>query len=77
MITRNDLTQQQQDRLADLDLDWDEYDCVDNVRMARKDNPAEVAEYEAAREDGCCGFFDIEIPCTDGSTLMYGFNYGH
>jgi hypothetical protein len=54
-----------------------EFDFVDNVRVARKGNASEEAEYEAQREQGCCGFCDMELACDDGSTLLYGFNYGH
>lgn len=52
------------------------YDCVDNYRCARSDNPAEVAEYEEAVNDGCCGFFDEEIELC-GIKVLRGFNYGH
>lgn len=50
--------------------------CVDNWRYARADNADEVAAFEDAERDGCCGFFNTEIEC-DGTTIMLGFNYGH
>ena len=53
------------------------FDFLDNERVARKGCPDEEAAYEAARDRGCCGFVDVELPSPDGTTLLYGFNYGH
>lgn len=53
-----------------------EYECADNLRLARVDNPEECAEYDERRDDGCCGFYDQEIEHPDGNILV-GFNYGH
>lgn len=55
----------------------DELDYRDNFRYAFKDNPEQVAEYEKAEAQGCCGFYDVEITLPDGRILMFGFNYGH
>lgn len=54
-----------------------EYDYVDNVRRATKGNFEEEAVYEKKRSNGCCGFVDVELVCSDGTILLYGFNYGH
>jgi hypothetical protein len=52
------------------------YDYVDNWRIARADNPAEVAEYNRIAERGCCGAVN-EIVYFQGVKFMIGFNYGH
>lgn len=49
---------------------------IDNFRFAAKDNAAEVAAYEQAKNKGCCGFFDGEVN-VDEKTFLFGFNYGH
>jgi len=51
-------------------------DCANNARVARADNPEEVAWYEAQMEGGCCGFYDVVIEHPDGNILL-GWNYGH
>lgn len=60
---------------------WDragDYECVDNTRLARSGDPAEVCAYEAAREGGCCGSEDVELgPSPRGHVYLYGFNHGH
>lgn len=58
-------------------IDWNDYEFSDNWRYARRDNPAEVAEYATIRANGCCGYYDVEIPVYGQSTIMFGFNYGH
>lgn len=52
------------------------YEYVDNHRVARVNNPTEMAAYEEAKAYGCCGSRDriIEI---DGVEITFGFNYGH
>ena len=62
---------------ADNDPDDTGYEFCDNFRYANKDNPAEVVAYEEARAEGCCGNVDVELACSDGTTFLYGFNYGH
>jgi len=67
---------------AALDAWWgehdpDDYEFKDNTRLARKGNADEERAYDDARDSGCCGSVDVELPCTDGTTLLYGFNYGH
>jgi hypothetical protein len=53
-----------------------DFECVDNCRIALKSDPKEMADYEAARADGCCGFYDQEI-LVDGEVYLIGCNYGH
>ncbi len=50
--------------------------CVDNMRFAYVDDPAAVAKYQAAQEDGCCGFADYTVSI-DGRQAWIGCNYGH
>ena len=57
--------------------DSDDFDCVDNYRFATKGNAAEEAAYDETRTLGCCGSVDVVLPCDDGTTLLFGFNYGH
>ncbi len=54
-----------------------EYDFCDNFRYATAGNAVEESEYDGLRMGGCCGFVDVELQCDDGTTLLYGFNYGH
>jgi len=53
------------------------FEYSDNFRYAIKGDIDSVNEYEKLRERGCCGELDIEFTMSDGSVLMYGFNYGH
>lgn len=54
-----------------------EYECADNHRYAVDGNAEQQAAYDEAQMEGCCGFCDVELKCSDGTTLLYGFNYGH
>lgn len=78
MLEWKNLTADQKDA---LDLWWrnntTDYECVDNERYAIKGNAEQEADYELHRSNGCCGFCDVELEVIDGSTLLYGFNYGH
>ena len=51
-------------------------DCIDNTRFAYLDNPEEMEDYENSQEEGCCGFFDMEI-LVAGRKATIGCNYGH
>lgn len=51
----------------------EELDFVDNFRFAFCDN---MDEYEKLRNDGCCGFIDIEV-LVGGRVYCMGCNYGH
>ncbi len=53
------------------------YDHVDNERYAVKGNTEQEKEYARQADEGCCGSQDVELNCDDGTTLMFGFNYGH
>ena len=58
---------------------WDDLgdeDFVDNFRKAYEDDSAAMAEYEAARDRGCCGSFD-SVYMVAGRLLAIGCNYGH
>ena len=52
------------------------HDYMDNFRVARLDNPEEMAEYKRRFQKGCCGFHDRIVEFDDGPWLI-GFNYGH
>lgn len=53
------------------------FECDDNHRYAIQGNTEQEADYETRRNNGCCGFVDVELELSDGSILLYGFNYGH
>jgi len=76
----NQLTDPQRDAVAAWETehnDNNEYEFSDNRRYAVPEQAEQVAAYAAIKDDGCCGFCDVELQCSDGSTLWYGFNYGH
>jgi len=50
---------------------------IDNLRWADINNPQELVVYQAAKDLGCCGFFDGEVKAPDGKTYKVGCNYGH
>lgn len=53
-----------------------QYECVDNVRFATVSDPEEVAAYELAVAQGCCGSVD-RAAVIDGRVYLFGFNHGH
>lgn len=56
----------------------DGYDCVDNHRLARKSDAADMEAYETAANLGCCGSYEGQLgPSPDGHMYVWGFNYGH
>ena len=80
-LERKDLTPEQAQAIADWwttnDPDGYTYEYADNDRYAIQGNTEQENAYEGRRMNGCCGFCDVEIPLPDGTTLLYGFNYGH
>lgn len=58
-------------------VETDDYECVDNWRYAIPGNQKQENGYDDIREKGCCGYEDMVLNCSDGTKLMYGFNYGH
>lgn len=56
----------------------EEYDCVDNYRIAIVGDAESEAAYEEAQRQGCCGFVDVKLgPSPSGRSYLYGFNHGH
>lgn len=53
-----------------------DYDYSDNERIARTDNPLEMAVYEYQFKNGCCGYYDKTVTL-NGVEYKIGFNYGH
>lgn len=50
--------------------------CVDNVRVAYKNDRASLKRYRRQKRHGCCGFFDAHVVI--GCRLAkVGCNYGH
>ena len=80
-IEQKDLTPAQNHAVNDWwaanDPDQDHYEFADNDRYAIQGNTEQEAAYEDKRMGGCCGFCDVELSLPDGTTLLYGFNYGH
>lgn len=68
-------------QLDEVCKDEDEYQYMDNLRVARKSNAAEVTEYNVAAEQGCCGVYDEELEIEAGGNkkeiILFGFNFGH
>lgn len=61
-------------------LDSEKFRCADNLRLARVDNPKEIAAYKNQINKGCCGYFDeVVIVHGDGKVhiALVGFNYDH
>jgi len=78
MLNYQDLTPAQQEA---VDKWWsirnEDYEYRDNYRYATVGNQEQEAQYEQAKINGCCGFVDVVLDCSDGTELMFGFNYGH
>lgn len=51
-----------------------EYD--DNYRSGFVDDPAQMAVYDRAVRQGCCGSFDMSVMIDEREFVM-GCNYGH
>lgn len=54
-----------------------DYNYVDNLRIARSWIDEEIKEYERKRDNGCCGCFEGGVTSGCGRTIRIGFNYGH
>ena len=55
-----------------------QYECADNMRiMPAFASYEESADYEDSRNRGCCGFVDYREFIWNGTSYLYGFNYGH
>lgn len=58
-----------------------EYPYADNLRVALKSRPKQVADYQARAKDGCCGAEDVELEVEEKNgakeIVMVGFNFGH
>lgn len=67
-----------QERIDAMEADesHDINDYGDNRRICRMANAEEVAIYEEALKNGCCGYSD-EVFEIDGVKIKFGFNYGH
>jgi hypothetical protein len=59
-----------------FELCEDEYDNMDNIRVAEKGNLDEMAVFEEMREQGCCGSHEWSVIFGKREFLV-GFNYGH
>lgn len=57
--------------------DEDHYDFMTGTRYATVGNRSQERYYNNIVESECCGFVDVILDCSDGTQLMYGFNYGH
>lgn len=58
--------------------DWaDDFDHMDNVRVARIGNADHEAAYSQAEDWGCCGFKDIIKMCSSARQYRIGCNFGH
>lgn len=53
-----------------------QYDCVDNFRIANVNNQEEIKIYNKSLKKGCCGFHD-EVYDIKGMQIKIGCNYGH
>ena len=60
---------------------WDtpenDFDYVDNIRVATIGNTDEESVYNEAVANGCCGFHDTILTDANGVEFKFGFNYGH
>jgi hypothetical protein len=56
--------------------------CVDNYRVAKCSNSAQVRRYRRQQSKGCCGFYDEVVEMWSWRKFrfekyMVGCNYGH
>lgn len=56
--------------------------CVDNYRMARCSNSAQMRRYRRQQANGCCGSFDEVVEMWNIKKMRFekylvGCNYGH
>lgn len=80
MKSFNQLTDAQKEAIGDWEDENNitgDFECQDNFRYANPENQEEMHEYEDIKDGGCCGSHDVELKCSDGTVLWYGFNYGH
>lgn len=49
--------------------------CADNFRLSVNGNHDK--RYQEQYQNGCCGFYDDTIRLKSGTTVKFGFNYGH
>jgi hypothetical protein len=49
--------------------------CVDNFRLSI--NGKQDEQYDEIRSHGCCGYHDDIIKLHSGTTVKFGFNFGH
>ena len=54
----------------------DDLEYADNFRVARKDSPKQMEDYNKRVQRGCCGYMDTHIKI-DGVKFIIGCNYGH
>lgn len=50
--------------------------CIDNIRVAYKDDRASLKRYRRQKRKGCCGFFDQHIMIGLRKAKI-GCNFGH
>jgi len=75
--------------MPEADIEWlawqitdfwaqNEFEFVDNDRLAIKGDDSSARAYDFQVLSGCCGFHDVEFgPSPSGRMYLYGFNYGH
>lgn len=54
----------------------DDDPCCDNSRFAWFDDKDAMEKYDKQRDEGCCGFIDLEVMIA-GRKAWIGLNYGH
>ncbi len=64
--------------MAHAEEDFEDEPCRDNDRLADVSKPDQVAAFEDAERQGCCGQASFRFgPAPSGATYVWGFNYGH
>lgn len=62
-------------------FNYEAHPNASHLRIARKDNEKEVAQYERTKAEGCCHAHDeeFEVDCEFGPTVtvLFGFNHSH